>query len=126
MREHAIALALCAAKAAVGTGLAEAPPERAEGPGRKLEDATAAYRELISASDNAVPTALPDNAKCVARPAVIKTALRFAEPRMVQQALPQASDAGTSACFLSSGGAGGLAHHRGDALLESIHQHIAL
>lgn len=76
MRKQEIAVALCVAVSAVGTARAETP--RAKGPGQKLTDATAVYRELITASDKAVPKALLDNAKCIAvLPGVIKAAIGF-------------------------------------------------
>ncbi len=78
MRKHAITFALCAAVAAVGTARAETPREKAEGPGSKLADATAVYRELISARDKAIPKELLDHAKCIAvLPGVIKAAVGF-------------------------------------------------
>jgi len=76
MRKHAIALALCAAAATVGNARADTPREKAESPGRKVADATKVYRELITASDKAIPKELLDHAKCVAvLPGVIKAAI---------------------------------------------------
>jgi lipid-binding SYLF domain-containing protein len=78
MRKNAIALALCAAVATVGTARAETPREKAEGPGSKLADATKVYRELITATDKAIPKELLEHAKCVAvLPGVIKAAIGF-------------------------------------------------
>lgn len=78
MRKQEIAAAFCVAVTAVGTVRAETPRDRAKGPGQKLTDATAVYRELITASDKAVPKALLDNAKCIAvLPGVIKAAIGF-------------------------------------------------
>jgi lipid-binding SYLF domain-containing protein len=78
MRKHAIALALCAAVATAGIARSETPPEKAEGPGGKLADATKVYRELITARDKAIPRELLENAKCVAvLPGVIKAAIGF-------------------------------------------------
>jgi lipid-binding SYLF domain-containing protein len=78
MRKHAIALALCAAVATVGTARAETPREKGEGPGSKLAEATAVYRELITATDKAIPKELLENAKCIAvLPGVIKAAIGF-------------------------------------------------
>jgi SH3 domain-containing YSC84-like protein 1 len=78
MRKHAITFALCATVATVGTARAETPREKAEGPGSKLADATAVYRELISARDKAIPKELLDHAKCIAvLPGVIKAAVGF-------------------------------------------------
>ena len=78
MRKHAIALALCAAVATVGTSRAETPRGKAESPGGKLADATAVYRELITAGDKAIPKELLDHAKCIAvLPGVIKAAIGF-------------------------------------------------
>lgn len=78
MRKHAIAFALCAAVATVGSARAETPREKAEGPGRKLADATEVYRELITASDKAIPKELLEHAKCIAvLPGVIKAAIGF-------------------------------------------------
>jgi lipid-binding SYLF domain-containing protein len=78
MRKHAIALALCAAVATAGIARSETPPEKAEGPGGKLADATKVYRELITARDKAIPKQLLENAKCVAvLPGVIKAAIGF-------------------------------------------------
>ncbi len=78
MRKHAIALALCAAVAAVGPARAETPRDKGEGPGSKLTDATAVYRELITATDKAIPKQLLENAKCIAvLPGVIKAAIGF-------------------------------------------------
>ena len=78
MRKHAIALALCAAVATVGIARAETPREKAEGPGRKLTDATKVYSELITAHDKAIPNELLQHAKCIAvLPGVIKAAVGF-------------------------------------------------
>ena len=78
MRKNAITFALCAAVATVGTARAETPREKAEGPGSKLADATAVYRELITATDKAIPKELLDHAKCIAvLPGVIKAAIGF-------------------------------------------------
>jgi lipid-binding SYLF domain-containing protein len=78
MRKHAIALALCAAVAMVGSARAETPREKGEGPGRKLAEATKVYRELITARDKAVPKELLEHAKCIAvLPGVIKAAIGF-------------------------------------------------
>jgi lipid-binding SYLF domain-containing protein len=78
MRKHEIALALCAAVATVATARAETPREKREGPGGKLSDATAVYRELITASDKAIPKELLERAKCIAvLPGVIKAAIGF-------------------------------------------------
>jgi SH3 domain-containing YSC84-like protein 1 len=78
MRKHAIAFALCAAVATVGTARAEPPRAKAEGPAGKLADATAVYRELITATDKAIPKELLDHAKCIAvLPGVIKAAIGF-------------------------------------------------
>lgn len=78
MRRHGIAFALYAAVAAVGTARAETPREKAAGPGGKLADATAVYRELITATDKAIPKELLEHAKCIAvLPGVIKAAVGF-------------------------------------------------
>lgn len=78
MRKHAIALALCAAVATAGTSRAETPPGKAESPAGKLADATAVYRELITAGDKAIPKELLDHARCIAvLPGVIKAAIGF-------------------------------------------------
>ncbi len=78
MKKHAVALALCAAMGTVGTARAETPPADAKGPAGKLADATAVYRELITASDRAIPKELLDHAKCIAvLPGVIKAAVGF-------------------------------------------------
>jgi SH3 domain-containing YSC84-like protein 1 len=78
MRKHAIAWALCAAAATAAAARAETPPEKVEGPGGKLADATAVYRELITATDKAIPKELLDHAKCIAvLPGVIKAAIGF-------------------------------------------------
>jgi lipid-binding SYLF domain-containing protein len=78
MRKYAIALAAYATLATVGTARAEAPREKAHGPGGKLADATAVYRELITATDKAIPKDLLEHAKCIAvLPGVIKAAIGF-------------------------------------------------
>jgi lipid-binding SYLF domain-containing protein len=78
MRKHAIAVALYVAVAAVGTARAETPREKAVSPGGKLADATAVYRELVTASDKAIPKELLEHAKCIAvLPGVIKAAIAF-------------------------------------------------
>ena len=76
MRKRAIALTMFAAVVTVGTALAETPRDKAESPGGKLADATAVYRELITASDKAIPKELLDHATCIAvLPGVIKAAI---------------------------------------------------
>jgi lipid-binding SYLF domain-containing protein len=78
MRKQAIALALCAAVAAVGTARAETPPVKAKGPAAKLTDATAVYRELVTTSDKAIPKELLSRARCIAvLPGVLKAAIGF-------------------------------------------------
>jgi lipid-binding SYLF domain-containing protein len=76
MRKHAIALALGAAAVTMGTARAETPRGKAHSPAGKLGDATAVYRELITAPDRAIPKKLLDHAKCIAvLPGVIKAAI---------------------------------------------------
>ena len=76
MRKHSIALALCAAMATIGTARAETPHARAKGPGGKLADATAVYRELTTTADKAIPKELLARARCIAiLPGVIKAAI---------------------------------------------------
>ncbi len=78
MRKYAIALAAFATLATVGTARGESPREKAESPGGKLADATAVYRELITATDKAIPKDLLAHAKCIAvLPGVIKAAVGF-------------------------------------------------
>jgi lipid-binding SYLF domain-containing protein len=78
MMKQAIALTLYAAVAVVGTARADTPREKAVSPGGKLADATAVYRELITASDKAIPKELLEHAKCIAvLPGVIKAAIGF-------------------------------------------------
>ncbi|HEV8446608.1 MAG TPA: lipid-binding SYLF domain-containing protein [Gemmatimonadaceae bacterium] len=78
MRKYSNALALCAAVAMVGTARAETPRGKAKGPGAKLADATAVYRELTTTADKAVPKELLARAKCIAvLPGVIKAAVGF-------------------------------------------------
>jgi lipid-binding SYLF domain-containing protein len=69
---------LCAAVATAGTARADVPRARATGPGGKLEDATAVYRELTTASDKAIPKELLSHARCIAvLPGVLKAAIGF-------------------------------------------------
>ena len=76
MRNGAIALAAFAAGVAAGTARAETPRHATNGPGGKLTDATAVYRELVTATDKAIPKELLDRAKCIAvLPGVIKAAI---------------------------------------------------
>jgi SH3 domain-containing YSC84-like protein 1 len=76
MRKRAIALALFAAVVTVRAARAETPRDKANGPGEKLTDATAVYRELVTATDKAIPKELLERAKCVAvLPGVIKAAI---------------------------------------------------
>ncbi len=76
MSKRTIALAACATLATVAIARAETPRAKAEGPGKKLADATAVYRELITAHDRAIPKELLDHAKCVVvLPGVIKAAI---------------------------------------------------
>ncbi len=78
MMRHAITFALCAAVATTGAARAESPRANTKGPGSKLTDATAVYRELVSASDKAIPTELLARARCIAvLPGVIKAAIGF-------------------------------------------------
>jgi lipid-binding SYLF domain-containing protein len=78
MRKRAIALATFATLVTVGTAGSETLREKAKGPGKKLADATAVYRELITATDKAIPKELLEHAKCiVVLPGVIKAALGF-------------------------------------------------
>jgi lipid-binding SYLF domain-containing protein len=78
MRKNAIALALCTAVALGGTARAEPARATAKGPGGKLADATAVYRELTTATDKAIPKELLAHAKCIAvLPGVIKAAIGF-------------------------------------------------
>src|SRR5215831_13996300 len=78
MRKHSIALALCAVVATAGASLGETPPVKAKGPGAKLADATAVYRELVTSTDSAIPKELLSRAKCIAvLPGVIKAAIGF-------------------------------------------------
>ena len=82
MRKRAIAPVVLAAvvtmvtMVAMRTARAGTPRDKAEGPGGKLADATAVYRELITATDKAIPKELLERAKCVAvLPGVIKAAI---------------------------------------------------
>jgi lipid-binding SYLF domain-containing protein len=76
MRKGAIAVALLAAVLTTRTARADTPRDEAKGPAGKLADATAVYRELITATDKAIPKELLDRAKCVAvLPGVIKAAI---------------------------------------------------
>lgn len=78
MRKQAIALALFASFATVGIARAETPRRKAEGPGGKIADAMAVYRELITTTDKAIPKELLAHAKCIAvLPGVIKAAVGF-------------------------------------------------
>lgn len=78
MRKRATALATFATLTTVGTAGSETLREKAIGPGNKLADATAVYRELITATDKAIPKELLEHAKCiVVLPGVIKAALGF-------------------------------------------------
>ena len=76
MKKRSIAAALFAAVVTAGAARAETPRDKAESPGGKITDATAVYRELITAADKAVPKELLDRAKCIAvLPGVIKAAI---------------------------------------------------
>jgi lipid-binding SYLF domain-containing protein len=78
MRKRAIALATYATLFTMGTARAETSREKANGPGKKVADATAVYRELITTTDKAIPKELLERARCVVvLPGVIKAAIGF-------------------------------------------------
>ena len=129
MRKYAIPFAVYAALATVGTARAETPPEKAAGPGGKLTDATAVYRELVTSTDKALPKELLEHARCIAvLPGVIKAAIGFGG-RHGSGVMSCRTETGWSApAFVSiSGGSWGvqLGVERSDIVLFFMNDHGA-
>jgi len=77
MKKHVFGILVCAAIATAAIAVA-GPSEDAAKQGKKLTDATAVYRELITMPDRGVPKELLENCKCVAvLPGVLKAAIGY-------------------------------------------------
>jgi len=78
MMKHASCALLAISLLATGTAFASESGEDAEHGAKKLTEATAVYKELITAPDRSIPKELLENCKCIAvLPSVIKAAIGY-------------------------------------------------
>jgi len=78
MKKLVFGIIVCASIATAAIAMAGTPSENAEKHGKKITEATAVYRELVTMPDRGVPKELLENCKCVAvLPGVIKGAVGY-------------------------------------------------